>query len=98
MSLYNSSGNSISAKVVGNNTQATEDVSKYLKHAKYMRDMAESTGYKHSTMRPACEVPDIVAIDINNKYGINIHDKFISDQDLRKFLQIMKRDYPLLCY
>ncbi|MBC6414676.1 MAG: hypothetical protein GDA45_07355 [Chromatiales bacterium] len=59
------------------------------REAVYKRDM----GYKK-----ACTIPDIVAIDILHKYGIDIHDQtFMNDRDkVRKVLTIIKTEYPHL--
>lgn len=43
-------------------------------------------------------IPDIVAIEVWEKYGINIHDPNIMGDkvEMNKFKQIIMRDYPYL--
>lgn len=76
--------------------KATQDHRAFVEQAKIDREQQKSmkdTGYKK-----ACTIPDIVAIEINFKHGINIHDPtFMNDSDkLKKVLQIIRSEYPYL--
>lgn len=77
--------------------KVTQDHRPFLEAAKLDREMSgslkEDTGYKK-----ACTIPDLVAIEINFKHGLNIHDPmFMNDPaDARKLLQIVKSEYPYL--
>ena len=72
-----------------------QDEKPFLEQAKQDRDSVtkRDLGYKK-----ACTIPDIVAIDILAKYGIDVHSEtFMQDRDLvRKVLTIMKTEYPHL--
>jgi len=71
----------------------------YLEQAKMDREATKKKtdkGYKKFAT-----IPDIVAIEISQKYGIDVHDTdFMSDQDKKaKFMTIIKTEYPhLLSY
>ena len=41
---------------------------------------------------------DSIALDIMTKHHINIHDKNIQQEDMRKFKRIIKTEYPHLMY
>lgn len=76
--------------------KATQDHRAFVEAAKQDREMAGSmkdTGYKK-----ACTIPDIVAIEINYKYGLNIHDPmFMHDKDaVVKLMKIIRSEYPYL--
>lgn len=74
-----------------------QDVSFYKRYAELERekDMLAPNGRRYKSF---AIIPDIVAIDILTKYGIDIHAKdFMSDPaQLRKFKQIIMTDYPQL--
>lgn len=76
--------------------KATQDHRAFVEQAKLDREMSgklKDTGYKK-----ACTIPDIVAIEINYKYGLNIHDPmFMHDSDgVKKLMKIIKSEYPYL--
>jgi len=77
------------------NFRLSQDVEAYREYAKRVREMTAlqvgAVQYK-----PVCIIPDIVAIDIMVKYGINIHDAtFMHDTDRKnKLMSILKSDYP----
>jgi len=74
-----------------------QDVKKYVEYAKEQRTIDE--GAKSTRQyRSFAIIPDIVAIDILTKYGIDIHaPDFMQHPELvRKFKQIIMTDYPLL--
>lgn len=86
---------SFTVKLRGEEFQLEQDVSFYKEYAKESRDnvaaATRSTSYK-----PWCIIPDIVAIDILAKYGIDVHaPSFMNDKEqLRKVAQIMRLEYP----
>lgn len=75
----------------------TQDISGHLEWAKQQRERSKSKRVD-SGMKPYCNVPDSVALDIMTKYHINIHDENIQPEDMRKFKTIIKTKYPYLMY
>jgi hypothetical protein len=74
-----------------------QDVSAYKEYAAQQREL-DSIARNGRTYRSFAIIPDIVAIDILTKYGLDIHGpEFMSDPaSLRKLKQIIETDYPLL--
>jgi hypothetical protein len=74
-----------------------QDVSAYKDYAAQQREL-DSFSNSSRTYRSFAIIPDIVAIDILTKYGLDIHSaEFMSNPaDLRKLKQIIETDYPLL--
>ena len=72
-----------------------QDEKPFLEQAKLERELGQKkdVGYKK-----ACTIPDIVAVELLYKYGIDIHaETFMSDTDkVKKVLKIIKSDYPYL--
>jgi len=72
-----------------------QDEKPFIEQAKRDRDLGNNSkaGYKKFAT-----IPDIVAIDILNKYGIDIHDPAtMQDQTkMNKFKQIIKSEYKYL--
>ena len=75
------------------NLQFEQDVQGYLDYAHEVRT---SNTNAHASMRSFCIVPDIVAVDILTKHGLDIHDPNLDQQDYRRFKEIVKREYPKL--
>ena len=79
--------------------QIYQDEKPFLEQAKQDREATKKKtdkGYKKFAT-----IPDIVAIEVKEKYGIDIHDQtFMHDQDKKaKFMTIIRQDYPhLLSY
>lgn len=75
--------------------QIYQDEKPFLEQAKMERDAGHKTdtGY-----RKFATIPDIVAIEIMQKHGIDIHDpNTMQDRALmNKFRQIVKLEYPAL--
>lgn len=76
--------------------KATQDHRPFVEQARQDRENQRSMkdiGYKK-----ACTIPDIVAIEINFKYGLNIHDPmFMHDSDaVKKLMKIVRSEYPYL--
>jgi hypothetical protein len=74
-----------------------QDVSAYKEYAAQQREL-DSFSSNGRTYRSFAIIPDIVAIDILTKYGLDIHGtEFMSNPaNLRKLKQIIETDYPLL--
>lgn len=75
--------------------KATQDHTAFVEQARREREQAtkKDVGYKK-----ACTIPDIVALEINYKYGLNVHDPmFMHDSDkVKKLLSIVRSEYPHL--
>lgn len=75
--------------------QIYQDEKPFLEQAKREREAGQKsdTGY-----RKFATIPDIVAIEIMQKYHIDIHDpETMGDRaQMSKFRAIIKRDYPYL--
>ena len=89
--------NSFDVKLQGANFVLAQDVEQYIKEAKLSRDVYNHTGGSGS-YRSFAIIPDIVAIDILTKYGIDVHgEDFMTDPvQVKKIKQIIKSEYPQL--
>jgi len=74
-----------------------QNVQAYKDYAAQQREL-DSISRNGRTYRSFAIIPDIVAIDILTKYGLDVHGaEFMSDPaSLRKLKQIIETDYPLL--
>jgi hypothetical protein len=74
-----------------------QNVAAYKDYAAQQREL-DTIARNGRTYRSFAIIPDIVAIDILTKYGLDIHGpEFMSDPaSLRKLKQIIESDYPLL--
>jgi hypothetical protein len=74
-----------------------QDVSAYKEHAKEQRDI-DATIQSNRQYRSFAIIPDIVAIDILTKYGIDIHaPEFMHDKTaVRRVKNIIMSEYPAL--
>ena len=81
----------------GERFRVSQDVSAYNRYAEQQRKINDETGGSRK-YRSFAIIPDIVSIDILNKYGINIHDpEFMSNPaDVNKLKRIIKTEYPEL--
>lgn len=79
------------------NFQLEQDISNYKRYAEESRKLDEISPSKRQ-YRSFCIIPDIVAVDILLKYGIDVHaPEFMSDDALKKRVkQIMVSEYPQL--
>ena len=81
----------------GSNWSVYQDEKPFLEEAKRDRENSKhrkrDVGYKKFAT-----IPDIVSMEILEKYGLNIHDgSFLHDPDKKKkFIQIIKTEYPHL--
>lgn len=75
--------------------QIYQDEKPYLEQAKMDR---EQTKNRNTHFKKFATIPDIVAIEINHKYGLDVHDQtFMSDKDkLAKLMTIIRQEYPYL--
>lgn len=77
------------------NFQLTQNVEAYREYAKEQRLRDESAKATRQ-YRSFAIIPDIVAIDILTKYGIDIHapDFMQNPAQVRKFKQVIHTEYP----
>ena len=73
-----------------------QDERPFLEQAK--REREEGTKKTHMNHKKFATIPEIVAIELLNKYGIDIHSTtFMSDDDMKaRFFTIIQQDYPHL--
>lgn len=86
-----------SGQVTGDsNFEIYQDEKPFLDEVK--RNIDNGTRKTHMNHRKFATIPDIVSIEIKEKYGIDIHDPlFMNDKDkMIKFKQIVMTDYPYL--
>tara|TARA_Y100000034_G_scaffold61385_1_gene74548 strand:- start:691 stop:1005 length:315 start_codon:yes stop_codon:yes gene_type:complete len=77
--------------------KAEQDVSDYLDYAKRSRSISRDTFTDNKTnYRSLAIVPDIVSVDIFNKFGIDIHSPDNDKELLSKVANIIKTHYPNL--
>jgi hypothetical protein len=89
--------NSFDVKLKDSNFQLEQNVAAYREYAKQQRDLDELASSKRQ-YRSYAIIPDIVAIDILTKHGLDIHaPEFMSDpSQLKKLKHIIDTEYPLL--
>jgi hypothetical protein len=89
--------NSFIVKTDEQNYQLEQDIQAYKDYAASQREQ-DTFSNNGRTYRSFAIIPDIVAIDILTKYGMDIHSpEFMHDPaQLRKLKQIIESDYPLL--
>jgi hypothetical protein len=89
--------NSFTVKEDKEDFRLEQDVAAYKEYAAQQREL-DSFSRNGRTYRSFAIIPDIVAIDILTKYGLDIHGpEFMSDPaSLRRLKQIIESDYPLL--
>jgi len=89
--------NSFDVNTNESNFMLSQDVSYYKDYAEKARFADESASSKRQ-YRSFAIIPDIVAIDILTKYGINIHDPdTMKDPALmRRYKRIVLQEYPQL--
>lgn len=80
------------------NFELRQDIRQYLAYAELMRGLDGENARPTRNYRPHFIVPDIVAIDILVRYGIDIHSPgFMKDQaQLRRLEQIIHSEFPHL--
>ncbi len=70
-----------------------QDATAYLDYAQEARKAGVD---KKANFRSFAIIPDIVAVDIFTKFGIDINDPENTQVELNKFKKIIKDHYPLL--
>ena len=75
-----------------------QDVSEILKEAAVERKIARELTDNKKTYKKFATIPDVVCIEIKNKYNIDIHAPEASDDPniMKRFKAIVKQDYPYL--
>ena len=75
--------------------EVRQEMDPFLDQAKYDR---ENNTMKHGHVKKYATIPDLVSIEIMNKYGINIHDpETMGDADkMKKFKHIIQTEYKHL--
>ena len=73
-----------------------QDEKPFLEQAKRDREATQKTNAMG--MKKFATIPEIVAIEVNYKYGLDIHDpNFFHDDDKKaKFFTIIQTEYPHL--
>lgn len=73
-----------------------QDERPFLEQAKRDREATQLENNSH--MRKFATIPELVAIEINEKYGLDIHSPdFFQDMDKKaKFFSVIQQDYPYL--
>jgi len=99
MGFLSQDNNKSSFKVATNEKdfKLEQDVQAYKDYAAQQREL-DSAASGSRTYRSFAIIPDIVAIDILTKYGIDVHSPdFMSDPvSMRKLKQIIDSEYPAL--
>ena len=70
-----------------------QDAQDYLDYAHSVRVAGVD---RKSNYRSFAIIPDIVAVDIFTKFGVDIHNPENTQVELNKFKKIIKEHYPLL--
>jgi hypothetical protein len=75
--------------------EAKQDISQYKEQAKLDREKQEHYGIRKDGYRKLATIPDIVAIDILQKYNLDLHDPaFMQDpNNLKKLKTILMTEY-----
>ncbi len=77
--------------------RATQDVSPYLNYAKESRARAnELFANQKQNFRSFAIIPDIVAVDMKTKFGVDVHDPQNGAQELQKIRNLVIQNYPQL--
>ena len=89
--------NSITGTIDEDSWTVEQDETPYLKEIEREREN-QKEGFNNSAMKKFCTIPDIVAIELLQQYGIDIHDPlFMHDHmNMKKLKQVIITDYPYL--
>lgn len=81
----------------GSTWEIKQDITGILEEVKRDKDLLAS-GKKQMGWRKAFTIPDIVAIELLSKYGMDVHSQlFMHDPDnMKKLKYIIKTEYPEL--
>lgn len=83
----------------GSDFRLEQNVQHYKDYAALMREQDQYlTGSRSTTFRPFCIIPDVVAVDIKLRYGIDVHaNEFLNNTETKmKFAHIMRTEFPEL--
>lgn len=88
--------NKMNVQQESNKIQVAQDVQSYLDYAQQSR--REQARGDASHYRSFAIIPDIIAIEILEKHGLNLHaSEFMSNkEDVTKLKRIIKSEYPNL--
>ena len=99
LSKFHTSGN-LEADVIVKDNGTTEfetrqEIQPFLDQAKFDREHAKM---QRGHVKKFATIPDVVAIEIDQKYGINIHDpNTMADRNkMQKFKRIIMTEYKYL--
>jgi hypothetical protein len=84
-------------KGVAADWRVTQDLDPFLKQVKRERDLLNDNPLaKKSHYRKFATIPDVIAIEILEKYGLDIHHpEFMkTPEEVKKLKAIIMRDYP----
>jgi len=78
--------------------QIGQDVSEILAQAANERKFAAEISNPNKRYRKFGTIPDVICIEVKNKYGVDIHAPESSEDPniMKKFKDIIKREYPYL--
>ena len=90
--------NNMTLKADDDSWAVSQDISEILKEAAIDRQIAAEFTNPNKRYRKFGTIPDVVCIEINNIYNIDIHDpeQFADPKTMQRFKAIIKRDYPYL--
>jgi hypothetical protein len=98
MELKNVKADNMELNVKDDNFQVSQDITGFLEQAKLDRDIANEFMDTKKTYRKFATIPDIVALDIQLRYDIDIHDPetMKNPNTMKRFRAIIKSDFPKL--
>ena len=76
----------------------TQDIQPFLDQAAAERKFAAEVSNPNKSYRKFGTIPDIVCIEIKNRFNVDIHDPATANDpnEMARFKMIIKRDYPYL--
>lgn len=98
-STVNGGGMKADFDLTNDEWKVTQDVDPFLRQAAQERELVRDGQIDNKKgYQKFATIPDIVAIDINEKYGIDIHDpETMQDRaKMARFMIIVKQEYPYL--
>jgi hypothetical protein len=75
--------------------EAKQDISDYKEHAKLEREKQEYYGHRKDGYRKLATIPDIVALEILQKYNLDLHDPMFmrEPQNVQRLKTILMSEY-----
>ena len=82
----------------GSNWMVEQDISHVLEAAKRDREREQLLGKSKQHYRKFASIPEVVAIEINQLYGIDLFaPEFMHDEEMKaRFFRIIETEYPHL--